>query len=61
MCTCMHNLRNDKGKLPWEYHVNWGGKQNFQAKKMYSYYKTFALKSGPGCLHKVVISVELQL
>ena len=56
----MHNLRNDKGKLPWEYHVNWGGKQNFQAKKMY-YYKTFALKSGPGCLHKMVISVELQL
>ena len=61
MCIwCMHNLRNDKGKFPWERHFNLGGKQNFQAKKVY-YYKTFALKSGPGCLHKVVIYLEFPL
>ena len=60
MCICMHNLRKDKDKLPWKHHVDWGGKQNFQVKKLY-YYETFAPKSGPGCLHKVVIYEGFQL
>ena len=54
MCICMHNLRKGKHKLPWKHHVDWVGKQNVQVKKVY-YYETYALKSGPGYLHKVVI------